>query len=183
MCKPVIVIISASSEKQDTPGGAHHGGWLFALSTDGFIMHMAEFVGAESLPQRYFFLAAVKDEFPNITVAVHDDACHLRKYATARAADGTMAASLAYPSMQYIVDRLHAKGHVDPWCKQHCLPDVPSNAALLQNRNTQACEQKFSILGRHKFKLKCMRQFTAGMYMNEIVELLNKSHLPSQQRQ
>ena len=49
------------------------------------MVHVAEFVGAEGLGQRYFFLADLLEAAPEIDIVTHHDACHLRKYAASRA--------------------------------------------------------------------------------------------------
>ena len=64
---------------------------------------------AESLPQRYFFLARLKERFPGLSVIIHDDACHLRRFADRREHDSEFAASLAFPNITYIVDRFHGR--------------------------------------------------------------------------
>lgn len=68
-------------------------------------MDAFEFMGAESCAQRYMFLARLKSLFPDMTCCVHDDACHLRRFADARGGCSDLAASLAYPNMRYILDR------------------------------------------------------------------------------
>ena len=40
------------------------GGVLVAATTTGFILHIAPFAGAESIPVRYFFIAALKQHGP-----------------------------------------------------------------------------------------------------------------------
>lgn len=52
----------------------------------------------------------------------YDDACHLKKFASnpARSSLTTVASQLA--SVDYAVDRMHFKGHIDPWCREHCDP-------------------------------------------------------------
>ena len=65
------------------------------------------------------FLARLKDLFPDMCVCVHDDACHLRRFADKRASLSLLAHELSYPQMKYILDRFHAPGHVDQWCKEH----------------------------------------------------------------
>ena len=120
---------------------SRRSGWLFACTSGGFVIHVKEFVGAESLTQRYFFLPEMKQVAPELAVVVHDDACHLRKYADARRHTSDAAAALAFPRVQYVIDHMHFKNHVDPWCRANCGPDVDANVALLQGINTPACEQ------------------------------------------
>ena len=60
------------------------GGVLVACRSDGLIVHVQEYRGAESLSQRYCFLAHIKDMHSSVRVTVHDDACHLRRFAANR---------------------------------------------------------------------------------------------------
>ena len=39
------------------------------------------------------------------------------------------------------MDKFHFKGHVDPWCKEHC---NPNKHAGLVNKNMSVCEQTFA---------------------------------------
>ena len=153
---------------------ARAGGWLFALTGDGCILHMMEFMGAESLSQRYFFLAELKERFPELVVVVHDDACHLWRYATARSTESTMALSLAFPNMAYITDRLHGQGHTDKWCLENCQPDNDHNKPLVKNVNTSICEQTFSILSRYKHAIRHMAKDTCHLFAEEVVDLRNE---------
>ncbi len=60
---------------------ARSGGFLVACADNGYITDAFEFMGAESLSQRYIFLAKLREVFPDLKVIVHDDACHLRRFA------------------------------------------------------------------------------------------------------
>ena len=140
-------------------------------------MHLKEYVGAESLPQRYFFLAEVVDKVPSVTVVRHDDACHLRKYTAKRAGDGALALRLAFPSMRYITDGLHDRNHVDPWCLANCSPKTEVNKAIVEGDNSQVCEQLFSALGRHKYVVRRMGQFTSAFFLNEMADVRNEKWL------
>ena len=53
----------------------------------------------------------------------YDDGCHLKRYVcnSSRRAVTTTAGRLA--SLNYVIDRMHFKGHIDPWCHQHCDPN------------------------------------------------------------
>eukprot|EP00973_Karenia_brevis_P031684 4371598-Karenia_brevis.AAC.1 len=82
---------------------------------------MRECFGSESLSQRYLFSSELKALYPDLQVIVHDDACHLHKYASARAQWSHHAATLSPPRLKYVCDRFHMTGHVDAWCLAHCL--------------------------------------------------------------
>lgn len=148
-------------------------GWLIATTSNGMIVHAKEFVGAESIPQRYFFVAELVDQASEVSVLVHDDACHLRRFAAKRSGHSELAARLAYPSIRYVVDKMHAKGHVDPWCKANCHPDVPQNADAVRGVCTPRCEIVNSVIGRHKFALRHMRRRTAAFFVHEVIHLRN----------
>ena len=53
---------------------------------------------------------------------VYDDGCHLKKYAmdTVRCTATDTASKIA--EMPIIVDKMHFKGHTDPWCAENCNP-------------------------------------------------------------
>ena len=73
-------------------------------------MHAKEFVGVESLGQRYMFLGEVFEAVEGVTTVIHEDACHLRKYASKREGQSDLARRLAFPDTCYIVDRFHSMG-------------------------------------------------------------------------
>ena len=148
---------------------------MIATTSNGFVVHAKEFVGAESIPQRYFFLAEIAAQLPELRVVVHDDACHLRKFASKHQGRSEVARRLAFPRVQYVIDKMHARGHVDKWCKENCHPDLPSNAEAIRGLKTPACETKNSVLGRHKFALRHMRKRTASFYMLELIDARNAS--------
>jgi len=108
-----------------------------------------------------------------LKVLVHDDACHLRRFAGKRHGQSEMAARLAYPCIQYIIDKMHAEGHVDQWCKENCHPDVPGNAEAIRGVRAPACETVNSVVGRHKFALRHMRRRTASFFMHEVIQVRN----------
>ena len=59
---------------------AKTAGLLCVRLSSGIIRLMQEIFGSESLPQRYFCLAAAKVAVPDAVLVVHDDSCHLHKY-------------------------------------------------------------------------------------------------------
>ena len=148
-------------------------GWLFACTPNGYIVHLKEFIGAESLAQRYFFLSEIQHIAKELKLVIHDDACHLRRYADKRKTSSPAAAALAFPAISYVIDRFYFKGHVDPWCKQECNPDSEGNAKLMQGVNTSRCEELFSKIGRRKFAVREMNRHTAMVFLNEIAALRN----------
>ena len=153
------------------------GGVLLAASPDGMVMDVDEFMDAESLVQRYFFMSRVVDDFPEITVCVHDDACHLRRFADRRKNGTALAQRLAWPSMRYFVDRFHSKGHVDPWCAENCSPDTQEAREVLAGVDTSRCEQLFRKLNGFKKSFRSMGRATAMFYLSEMVDAMNEHAL------
>ena len=161
-------------------------GWLYACTPEGYILHLKEYVGAESLPQRYFFLADVVEKYASVAVVRHDDACHLRRYADGRAGDSAAALRLAFPNIQYITDGLHSRNHIDPWCLANCSPKAECNRDLVAGENSQACEQLFSLIGKHKHSVRSMGRLTSHFFLIEMADVLNKAwadsrHAPAPQ--
>ena len=95
-----------TKKKRTRPTGkstaARSGGFLVACTPSGFAVDAFEFLGAESRSQRYIFLARLKKKYPNFNVCVGDDNCHQRKFADNKVGLGPC-----------VLDRFHAKGHVD----------------------------------------------------------------------
>lgn len=52
------------------------------------------------------------------TLQCYDDACHLMKYATNTARRTLTPTAKRMAEMSYVVDRMHFKGYVDPWCRK-----------------------------------------------------------------
>ena len=92
-----LMSVTCSTHKESTAAQKQlkkSAGMLCACLSDGVILHMQEIYGCESLSQRYVCVAAVKALMPSLCVVVHDDACHLHKYAARRAKDERVACLL-----------------------------------------------------------------------------------------
>ncbi|CAK0812046.1 unnamed protein product, partial [Prorocentrum cordatum] len=116
-------------------------GFLTAVTQTGIVCGLQEVITAETLSQRYCFLAEMAHAVPELSILVHDDACHVRVFARCRAAEASpdsLPARLG--EFRHIVDRPHSRGHVDPTCQELCFPDVPANAAALGSFPTPICE-------------------------------------------
>ena len=50
----------------------------------------------------------------------YDDGCHLRKFARNPVRNNLTPASTLLSKLEIVVDKMHIKGHVDPWCLQTC---------------------------------------------------------------
>ncbi|CAJ1430988.1 unnamed protein product, partial [Effrenium voratum] len=141
----------------------------------GKVIHAKEFIGSEALSQRYFFLAELAEAVPELRVLCHDDACHLRKYATKYAEASPLSQRLAFPNMQrlYVIDRLHAANHKDQWGKEHCDADTEANCDLLKGFNSSAAEMTNSVVSRHKFAIRQVKLWTRSFYMHEVLASRN----------
>ena len=53
----------------------------------------------------------------------YDDGCHLKKYAINPARSTLTVTASRIASMNFAIDRMHFKGHIDPWCHEHCDPN------------------------------------------------------------
>ena len=152
---------------QGAEGGKAPCRSLGQMAFNGIVVHLAEFVGAESLGQRYFFLADLLEEgwendTVNTTIVSNLALANLR------------LRRLAYPQVKYVTDRFHSKGHADHWCKQHCMHSSPENGKALQGVNTSVCEQQFSKLGRYKFMVSKMGAAIGSLSLHEVVEPRNE---------
>ncbi len=50
----------------------------------------------------------------------YDDACHLRRFTRNPMRSDLTEQSKQLAKVEKVVDRMHFKGHVDPWCKVNC---------------------------------------------------------------
>ena len=55
-----------------------------------------------------------------------------------------------FNKINYVVDKLHIKGHIGKNCKKFCHPD---NFPELKGLNSVVCEQKNFWLGRYKHSI------------------------------
>ena len=150
------------------------GGFLVACASNGLVLDAVEFYGAESLPQRYFFVARLREQLgERLRVVVHDDACHVRRFADRRQGHNEFARSLAFPAITYVVDHFHSATHVDPWCRENCHPETPGMQAVLDGVKTSVCEATTSWLGRYKHTVRKMDRWAANFFLQEVIDLRN----------
>ena len=77
-----------------------------AVSESGNIGALHEVITAETLSQRYCFLAQVAIDMPELQTLVHDDACHVRVFSlcqTTGAPTGSLAERLS--RLRFVIDR------------------------------------------------------------------------------
>ena len=58
-----------------------------------------------------------------------------------------------FANINYVVDRLHIKEHVDPVCLKTCHPNLFPD---LEGQNTEVCEQTNFWIGKYKYNCKHM---------------------------
>lgn len=55
-------------------------------------------------------------------IICYDDGCHLRKYCRNPVRTSLSEAAVKLAAINIVVDKLHFKGHIDPWCHANCNP-------------------------------------------------------------
>eukprot|EP00973_Karenia_brevis_P006397 870166-Karenia_brevis.AAC.1 len=58
--------------------------------------------------------------------------------------------------MHYILDRFHASGHIDPWCRENVWPDTEENQQIAEGVNTSRCESEFRWFARKSLVYRMM---------------------------
>ena len=155
---------------------ARTAGFLTAVSASGVIVDVDELIGAESLSQRYRFLALLVARWPSLKVVVHDDACHLRLLAEARGS-GTDVATRMATQMACIADEYHSSGHVGQWCSQQRMPGLPGNKSLLAGFPTNICEIVNSELSPLGHTVHHMGRWSCQLLVREAVDVLNMKNV------
>lgn len=91
---------------------------------------MCRIITSVRLLLRYFFVAKLCAAMAELRHIIHDDACHLSRFAEKHRCSGRRerperhAAELRQrlAKLTCVVDKFHASGHVDPWCRRVCSP-------------------------------------------------------------
>ena len=152
---------------------ARTAGLLCACLSSGIVTSLREVYGCESLSQRYLFVSALVQRYPELVGIVHDDACHLHKFTAARAGHCVHAARLAPPRLRYICDVFHMAGHIDPWCLVHCNPGAPGLSELVSDVRTSVCEFTFTWFSQYKYQSKHMSQAGFNFFLQEMCSAHN----------
>ena len=58
----------------------------------------------------------------NIDYICYDDACHLKRFAENPIRANLTEEAKKLASVEIVVDKIHMRGHIDPWCKEFCDP-------------------------------------------------------------
>ncbi|KXJ06830.1 uncharacterized protein LOC114576501 [Exaiptasia diaphana] len=134
-------------------------GILCGLRPCGVFVTVAELYGCESNSQVYAILHEAlrknAESFKMLEYLVYDDACHLRKYAQNPIRSELTEQTKTLRDIEIVVDKMHMRGHVDPWCKKHC---DSRKIEELAEVDTEVCEQSFSWLSLYKKMTRKMNQ-------------------------
>ena len=76
-----------------------------------------------------------------------------------------------FRELDYVVDRLHIKGHVGEWCLTNCHPDLFPH---LEGCNTVICEQLNFWLSKYKYIFKHMNHLRFNFFLYIILETYNE---------
>jgi hypothetical protein len=150
-------------------------GFLLAVTESGLVAGLQEIITAETLSQRYSFLADMADAEPELKGTVHDDNCHVRVFArTHRREDNEMSKRLSSDDFFYVIDRPHSRGHVDPVCMKECFPDTEKNSAFLRDFPTPICESVNSDLSPLAHTVHHMQRWLCFFVTSECVQVHNE---------
>ena len=108
---------------------------------------------------------------------IYDDACRFRLFLQKKGDKQELSPRLQKitpDKVKYVVDKMHIKGHVDPWCKANCDPQWFPDLKLI---NTQVCEQTNYWGNRYKFSLKYMNFLRYNFFLFIIFNEFNKIKL------
>ena len=134
----------------------------------------------------------------------YDDSCHLKKYACNPIRRSCTLTSERLASLYFVIDKFHFKGHIDPWCHQHCnpylFPDLKEvyTHALKEHSygagfslvnfyycvqvDTETCEQLFSWLSRYSRITRHMNREHFLFYMLYLCDSHNRKHARKESR-
>ena len=87
------------------------------------------------------------------------------------------AARLA--EMFFIADEFHVPGHTGGWCKDHCLPSIEANRAVLKNFPTDIAESVNSNFPPLGHTVHHMGQWFSQLALSEMVDVHNLVRLQS----
>jgi hypothetical protein len=122
----------------------------------------------------------------------YDDGCHLRKFSQNPIRRNQSKTSEKIANLEIVVDKMHFKGHVDTWCRQHCDPNKHRHLdkvclcfnnycglsiMILAQVDTEVCEQTFSWLSRYARITRHMNKEHFLFYLLFICDLHNRKIL------
>eukprot|EP00058_Branchiostoma_floridae_P001186 XP_002586674.1 hypothetical protein BRAFLDRAFT_105480 [Branchiostoma floridae] len=163
---------NTQKDKSGVRLNAISAGVLAFIKPCNIILGLHELYLAESKSQVYGHLHSLlsRSEMGKTEYIIYDDACHLRKFARNPARADATETTRRLANMEMLVDRMHMRGHVDPWCKKHCGTWRFEDLDLV---NTEVCEQVFSWLSRFNRMTKHMNQHRFMFFLLYISHLHN----------
>ena len=145
----------------------------------GIIVDVRELLTCESPSQVMAQLLTLRcDRKVKFSYVGYDRACELKPFLNNLARKGNMGAVILLDDTDYIVDRFHIKGHVNPKCdikSGDCEfhPDLPK-FSVIASGNTECAEQCFSFLRRFGHMMKYMGKNKYLFFLQIIVLARNK---------
>ena len=168
-------------------------GLLLACTPCNIILNVKEFYGTESC-SALFYLETRKNFIGNIyklkkkmshaynfyviekgpisNFLIYDAACKLMPFCVKRSTKSERATCLK--DIDYVVDKLHIKGHIGKNFKKFCHPD---NFPQLKPLNTVVGEQKNFWLGKYKYSLKHMGMTRFNFFVFIICDSYNQLNI------
>ena len=113
-------------------------GILAGLRPCGVIVMLSELFTSESKAQVYAYLHDLFLQYPINLVSIeftvfphlilplyleficYDDGCHLQRYARHISRKDLTGTTKRLAQIEILVNKLHMRGHTDPWCKANC---------------------------------------------------------------
>ena len=102
---------------------------------------------------------------------VYDDACHLKPFCDSRAAEKRSTRVSIFNRTNFVVDKLHIKGHLGEVCQNTVHPDLYPE---LEKSNTVVCEQTNFTIVRHKHPLKHMNKERYHFFLYLLFDMFNE---------
>ena len=190
-------------------------GILAGLRPCGVIVMLSELFTSESISQVYAYLHeflrnnySVSSKlgkygihciyqfdcttFHYLEFICYDDGCHLRRYARLTSRKDLTATTKHLAQVEILVDKLHMRGHTDPWCKANCdasaFPELDKVRTMnnisaiyvhliLTQVDTEICEQCFSWLSKYAHITRRMKQSTFLFFLLYLCILHNEREI------
>ncbi len=138
----------------------------------------------------------VINSYTHAEFVCYDDACHLRRFARNSVRADLTVQTKQLARVEMVVDKMHFKGQIDPWCKEHCDParfealrkvliyslNPRFHLSMLNKRacssthmqvDIEVCEQVFSWLSRFSRMTHKMSQHTFMFFLLYLCDLHN----------
>ncbi len=141
-------------------------GILVASHSCGVVLGYEELIRSESNKSVIDLLKKIfMTTDHNYNYCLYDNACHLDETIKSNSDQHTILNAISF-----FIDRFHLKNHVRKCCQTTYNPYLEK---ALEKLNSQACEQKFSVVNKHKYAVKHMTQYHFIFYFFCIFDSLN----------